>query len=153
MTRNFHRLKLTSIPSPLWNPGFIIMYERSFRSFHKLLSFLSMISYGSCSILPLDFNSLLQKNEKYLLRHFPGDEKECSELSESGNYILKPWRYLKILLVPCVSSLRPFFRRRHVMLKESLLMSATATKSSAFRVFFDIILKLMISTIYTLFYL
>ena len=109
MTRNFHRLKLTLIPSILCNPGFIKMYERSFRSLHKLLSFLSMISYVSYSILPLDFDSLLQKNKKYLLRHFTGDDKACSEFSESGNYILKTCRYLKISLVPGVSSLRPYF--------------------------------------------
>ena len=109
MTRNFHRLKLTSIPSLLCNPGFIIMYKRSFRSFHKLLSFLSMISYVNYSILPLDFDSLLQKDKKYLLRHFTGDDTACPEFSESGNYILKTCRYLKILLVTGVSSLRPYF--------------------------------------------
>ena len=109
MIRNFHRLKLTSVLSQLCNPGFIIMYERSFRSFDKLLSFLSMISYVSYSILPLYFNSLLQKNKMYLLRHFPGDDKACSEFSESRNYILKACRHLKILLVLGVSSLRAYF--------------------------------------------
>ena len=108
-TQNFHWLRLTLIPSLLCNPGFIIMYKRSFRSFHKLLSFLPMISYVSYSILPLYFNSLLQKNKMYLLRHFPGDNKTCSEFSESGNYILKACRHLKILLVLGVSSLRTYF--------------------------------------------
>ena len=68
-----------------------------------------MISYVSYSILPLDFDSLLQKNKKYLLRHFTGDDKTCSKFSESGNYILKTCRNLKILPVPGVSSLRPYF--------------------------------------------
>ena len=68
-----------------------------------------MISYVSYSILPLDFDSLLQKNKKYLLRHFTGDDTACSEFSESGNYILKTCRNLEILPVPGVSSLRPYF--------------------------------------------
>ena len=68
-----------------------------------------MISYVSYSILPLDFDSLLQKNKTYLLRYFTGDDTACSEFSESGNDILKTCRYLKMFLVPSVSSLRPYF--------------------------------------------